>query len=327
MSLEQSFSNTFEDDTGSLAGGLSSVAAPAPASVASLPSYENAYSAFGGKEATDNLLTQLRGMGLSEDAISSSLSPYYQTPAPVTPALNTDLSSPAVVQQPPPVVAGLDQVQDTTAEDYWAQQAAAQQAEWESQAAANRILSGNILAGASWNSINPTLANELTQYTGQPTLNTAVGGASTADTLKQLDDFISAGGSFAPGANVFLQQGGLDFINGVDQNVTQNNLDQILSKLSGYGANVILSGSPYASSFADVQSNNFSPELHSMYGTLAANRPNVSLVDSMGRILQDKSLLSDPLHPNAQGWEMYNQSVIDALKALNARNTRTTEQG
>jgi hypothetical protein len=309
MSLEQSFSNTFEDDTGSLAGGLSSVAAPAPAptAVASLPSYENAYAALGGKEATDNLAAQFRSMGMSEDAIGSVFSPYYQTPMVDTaPVQNTTA--------------------DTTAQDYWNQQAAAQQAEWERQADANRTLSGNILAGASWHSINPTLADELTQYTGQPTLNTAVGGASTADTLKQLDDFIGAGGSFAPGANVFLQQGGLDFINGVDPNVTQNNLDQILSKLGGYGANVILSGSPYAASFNDVVSNNFSPELHSMYGALASNRPNVSLVDSMGRILQDKSLLADPIHPNAQGWQMYNRSVIEALNALNSRN-RTTEQG
>lgn len=188
------------------------------------------------------------------------------------------------------------------------------------------VLSGNILAGASWNSLNPTLADELTQYTGQPTLNTAVGGATTADTLKQLEDFLSGGGSFAPGSNVFLQTGGLDLVYGMDKDAIQNNIDQIVSSLSNQGANVVLTGSPYAASFDDVVSNNFNPELDSIYNNIAANRPNVSLVDSMGSILQNKDLLSDFIHPNAQGWGVYNQSVIDALNALNRRNN-TAEQG
>lgn len=192
--------------------------------------------------------------------------------------------------------------------------------------APSNVLSGNILAGASWNSLNPTLADELTQYTGLPTLNTAVGGATTADTLKQLQDFLSGGGSFAPGSNVFLQTGGVDLVQGLDKDTIQNNIDQIISSLSNQGANVVLTGSPYAASFDDVISNNFNPQLDSIYNNLAANRSNVSLVDSMGSILQNKDLLADPIHPNAQGWGVYNRSVIDALNELNNRN-RTTEQG
>ena len=69
-------------------------------------------------------------------------------------------------------------------------------------------LSGNILAGASWNSTNETLGNELTALNNQPTLNTAVGGATTADSLKQLNVFTAAGGTFKPGSTVFLQTGG-----------------------------------------------------------------------------------------------------------------------
>ena len=83
---------------------------------------------------------------------------------------------------------------------------------------AGNVLSGNILAGASWNSTNNTLADQLTAVTGQPTLNTAVGGATTADTLNQLNTFIGSGGSFTPGATVFLQTGGVDMLQGVDQN-------------------------------------------------------------------------------------------------------------
>ena len=125
---------------------------------------------------------------------------------------------------------------------------------------------------------------------------------------------MSSGGSFAPGSNVFLQQGGVDFISGIDKNQTQDNLDQIISALESQGANVILSGSPYASSIGAVESNEFDPALDPIYGELASKHKNVSLVDSMGSILQDKSLLSDAIHPNEKGWGMYNQSVLDALK-------------
>ena len=51
------------------------------------------------------------------------------------------------------------------------------------------LLSGNIMAGASWNSLNTSLPEELTKATGQATTNVAVGGATTADTLNQLNKF------------------------------------------------------------------------------------------------------------------------------------------
>jgi len=385
MAYEQTY-DTASEDTSAL-GGLSSIAAPAavPAPVASLPSYERAYAAFGGKEGTDSLLAQLRGMGLSEDIIESSLSPYYATTptntvaAPVTPVVNNYTDTQAVAEQPqvlsgldqgfaqnldtqtvaeqPQMLGGLDQgfaqnldtqavaeqpqvlsgVAQTTppnttqmgdlsgsAFPNWQQEQDVRQQEVNKRILANdKTLSGNIMAGASWHSLNPTLADQLTQATGQQTFNTAVGGATTADTLQQLNDFTGAGGSFAPGSNLVLQQGGLDFVYGVDKEQTLNNLDQIISYMNQQGVNVVLAGSPYASSFADVEANNFNPELDQIYNILANKYSNVTLVDSMGRILQDKSLLADPIHPNARGWEMYNRSILDAL---NNRN-RTTEQG
>jgi len=181
---------------------------------------------------------------------------------------------------------------------------------------AGNVLSGNILAGASWNSTNNTLADQLTAATGQQTLNTAVGGATTADTLNQLNTFIGSGGSFAPGATVFLQTGGVDMLQGVDQGTIANNINQIVSTLGAQGVNVVLTGSPQVSSMNDVTSGNFGTGVASFYNDIAANNSNVSLVDSMGSILQDKSLLRDVLHTNAAGEQVYNQSVIDAYNRL-----------
>ena len=66
------------------------------------------------------------------------------------------------------------------------------------------LLSGNILSGASWNSLNTALPEQLTQATGQATSNYAVGGATTADTLNQLNTYLAGGGQFDPNATVFL---------------------------------------------------------------------------------------------------------------------------
>lgn len=184
----------------------------------------------------------------------------------------------------------------------------------QNQASPSNVLSGNILAGASWNSINPTLASQLTEATGIPTSDYSVGATTSADTLKQLNDFTSAGGSFEPGATVFLQAGGADFLRGVPREDTESNLDSIISELERQGVNVVLTGSPNASSYEDVIENRFDPSLDPIYGNVAGRHGNVSLVDSMGSILQDKSLLSDAIHPNEKGWEIYNQSVLDALR-------------
>lgn len=175
------------------------------------------------------------------------------------------------------------------------------------------MLSGNILAGASWNSLNETLGNQLTEATGQQTSNYAVGGATTADTLNQLNTFITGGGTFDPNATVFLQTGGVDFIQGVDKNTVKDNINQIVKTLGDQGVNVVLTGSPYAASIQDVQTNNFNPEVDQIFKDIAKENKNVALVGTQGEILKNKDLLVDALHTNAKGTAIYNQSVIDAL--------------
>jgi len=195
-----------------------------------------------------------------------------------------------------------------------------------SQSAPSNVLSGNIMAGASWNSTNTALQDALTQATGQQTSNYAVGGSTTADTLNQLNTFIDNGGSFDPNATVFLQAGGVDFIQGVDKDVVKNNLNQIVKTLGDQGVNVVLTGSPYAASVQDVISNNFNPEVDQIFKDVAKANSNVALVGTQGEILQNKKLLVDALHTNAEGTSIYNQSVIDALSQFKNEVPSSTPQ-
>jgi len=192
--------------------------------------------------------------------------------------------------------------------------------------ASGGLLSGNILSGASWNSLNPTLAAELTQATGQQTSNYAVGGATTSDTLNQLNTYLAGGGQFDPNATVFLQTGGVDFLQGVDKGTIKDNINQIVKTLADQGVNVVLTGSPYAASINDVVTNNFDPKVDPLFNEIAKENKNVALVGTQGEILQNKKLLVDALHTNAEGTSLYNQSVIDSLSQFKNEVPSNTPQ-
>ena len=188
------------------------------------------------------------------------------------------------------------------------------------------LLGGNIMAGASWNSLNTALPEQLTAATGQATTNVAVGGATTADTLNQLNTFLAGGGQFDPNATVYLQTGGVDFLQGVDKGTIKDNINQIVKTLGAQGVDVVLTGSPYAKSIDDVINNNFDPKVDQIYNDVAKANSNVALVGTQGEILQNKKLLVDALHTNAEGTAIYNQSVIDALSQFKNEVPSSTPQ-
>jgi hypothetical protein len=206
--------------------------------------------------------------------------------------------------------AALRDAQNAALNEYnWSQQGAPAQ----TVAPTGGLLSGNIMAGASWNSTNTALQDALTEATGQQTSNYAIAGSTTTDTLNQLNNYLAGGGRFDPNATVYLQAGGVDFIQGVDKAVVKDNLNQIVKTLGNQGVNVVLTGSPYAASVQDVINNNFDPKVDQIYNDVAKANSNVALVGTQGEILQNKKLLVDALHTNAEGTAVYNQSVIDAL--------------
>lgn len=192
--------------------------------------------------------------------------------------------------------------------------------------ASGGLLGGNILAGASYNSLNKTLGDELTVATGQASSNYAVGGATTADTLNQLNTYLAGGGQFDPNATVYLQTGGVDFLQGVDKATIKDNINQIVKTLGAQGVDVVLTGSPYAKSIDDVVNNNFDPKVDQIFTDIAKENKNVALVGILGEILQNKALLIDSLHTNAEGTSIYNQAVIDSLSQFKNEVPSSTPQ-
>lgn len=177
--------------------------------------------------------------------------------------------------------------------------------------AANNVLGGLILAGDSFlsgASNAPTIASQ----TGQNVTNVAVGGSTTNDVINQLDNFTSAGGTFAPGSTVMLNLGGNDLLQGEDPATVRNNLNQLVSDLGALGVNVILSGASDVGSVEDVTgSTNLA--MSSIYNDVASSNQNATVVDAMSGLLNQKNLVTeDGFHLNTAGQTAFNAALSNA---------------
>ena len=178
-------------------------------------------------------------------------------------------------------------------------------------------LGGVILAGASW-----MAGDEKTklakQAFGEDVTNTAIGGQKTADVLNQLNVFKRDGGTFAPNTTVVLDIGANDIAQGVDEATIRNNLNEIVSRLGDEGVQVILSGQPEAHSYEEaISSTNL--QMDDLYQDIAANNPNVTLVDAMSGMLNDKTLMDESgFHLNSDDAKLsYLNQFANAYKDKN----------
>jgi len=166
--------------------------------------------------------------------------------------------------------------------------------------APQNVLGGTILAGDSWlaGQDKTALAE---QAFGQPVSNVAVGGFKTDDALNQLNNFVNNGGVFKSGSTVVLDIGGNDLLQGVSRDTVKSNIDQILSILDREGVKVILSGAPAVGSISDVTSST-NLKMDSLYKEVAQDYKNVTVVDAMSGLLNNKSVVdASGFHVNTSG--------------------------
>jgi hypothetical protein len=190
----------------------------------------------------------------------------------------------------------------------------------------NNVLGGLIIAGDSFlsgASNVPTIASQ----TGQNVTSVAKGGSTTNDVINQLNQFQGSGGTFAPGSTVMLNLGGNDLLQGADPATVRNNLNQIVSTLNNNGVKVILSGASDVGSVQDVTgSTNLA--MSSIYNDVAKNNPNVTLVDAMSGLLNQKNLVDETgFHLNEAGQTGFNAALSNAYLGLQGLgNTKYSDQ-
>jgi len=181
-----------------------------------------------------------------------------------------------------------------------------------SVAPASSMLGGVILAGDSWLSGADKTAIANTAF-GQNVSNVAVGGSTSKDALNQLNSFLDKGGNFQTGSTVVLDIGGNDLLQGVDRSTITNNLNQIVSKLGNEGVKVVLSGAPNVNSISDVTSST-QLAMDSLYNDVARNNKNVTVVDAMSGLLNQKSLVDETgFHVNVAGQTSFLNQLASAV--------------
>jgi len=185
----------------------------------------------------------------------------------------------------------------------------------------SNILSGVVLAGDSWlanNALNtPYIQGQLGNT---PVTNIAVGGSTSGDALNQLNNFIKGGGTFAPGTTFVLDAGGNDLLQGISRDQITQNLNQISKTLGDQGVNIVLSAAPNVNSVGNVTgSTNLGVD--PLYQKVADQNPNVTIVDAMSGLLNQKNLVDESgFHMTNAGQMGYDTTLSNAVLGLQGKS-------
>ncbi len=136
-------------------------------------------------------------------------------------------------------------------------------------------------------------------------VNAGVPGETTAEGLQRLPALLD---EHHPRL-VLLCLGGNDMLRRLPASETENNLRLMLQTLRASGAQVVLIGVPEPKIFGGA------PDF---YERLADEFALPYDGDTLNTVLKDNALKSDPIHPNAAGYEAIARELADLLKESGA---------
>ena len=156
--------------------------------------------------------------------------------------------------------------------------------------------------GAERNEAYPAKLVGLTQ---RAVVNAGVPGETTAEGLKRLPALLD---EHRPRL-VLLCLGGNDMLRRLPEAETENNLRLMLQTLRASGIQVVLIGVPEPKLFGGA------PDF---YERLADEFALPYDGDILNTVMKDNALKSDPIHPNAAGYEAIARQLADLLKESGA---------
>ncbi|MDO9220587.1 MAG: arylesterase [Thiobacillus sp.] len=156
--------------------------------------------------------------------------------------------------------------------------------------------------GAEPNEAYPAKLVGLTQ---RAVVNAGVPGETTAEGLQRLPALLA---EHHPRL-VLLCLGGNDMLRRIPASETENNLRLMLQTLRTSGTQVVLIGVPEPRIFGGA------PDF---YEELANEFQLPYDGDTLNTVLKDNALKSDPIHPNAAGYEAIARQLADLLKESGA---------
>jgi len=154
--------------------------------------------------------------------------------------------------------------------------------------------------GASREQSYPQLLEELV---GREVINAGIPGETTAEGLARLPGVLE---SERPDL-LILCLGGNDFLRKLDDGEVEKNLAAMVRLARDRGTEVVLLGVPRVG---------FALKTHPLYARIAKEHHVPLQGKALQQILSDRSLRSDYIHPNADGYRQLAESVAELLKKM-----------
>lgn len=140
----------------------------------------------------------------------------------------------------------------------------------------------------------------LSKMIDRPIVNLGVNGDTTADALKRIDSVTKLNPELVI---VFL--GGNDLLRRVNIETTFSNLDEIVSKIKTNGSKVVLVAVP-GSVLGDPYEDRFKE--------LAKKYDATYVPQFLSRLIINRELMSDSIHPNDEGYKIVAEKIFKAVK-------------
>lgn len=179
---------------------------------------------------------------------------------------------------------------------------------------ANVLILGDSLTygtGAAEGQDYPTL---LAGKTGWNVINAGVPGNTSQQGLERLSDYLEAHASGEEKIDLLIVElGGNDFLKRVPQAQLVENLRSILRQAKYHGVQTALIAipelSPIGAAFGSLSD-------HPLYAQLAQETNTPLLSEIFTEVLSKNSLKADPIHPNAEGYKVVTERLLQSLQTL-----------
>lgn len=145
-----------------------------------------------------------------------------------------------------------------------------------------------------------SLPEQLGRRAGTAVLNYGVSGDTTRDALAQLDTAIATRPRI-----VLVLLGGNDFLKKIPREETFRNLERIVTTFQEQGAIVFVLG---------VRSGLIGGGADAEYESLAEETGSVYVSDVLSGVFGRSELMSDPIHPNDQGYAIIAERIAPLLR-------------
>ena len=142
--------------------------------------------------------------------------------------------------------------------------------------------------------------SQLSKMIDKPVINAGVSGDTTASALKRLQRDVLAR---SPDV-VLITLGGNDLKNGVAKDIAFENLKHMVESIQEQGARVIIGGLKFP-----LRDRGFARG----YKKLADQTGAVLIPNIFKDIMGNRKLMSDPIHPNGDGYKMIAERFLEAM--------------